>query len=428
MGRLLAMLCLALLALPAVAGARERDRDRDRLPDRWERKHGLSPKKPNGAADNDGDGAANRAEYRARSHPRRRDTDRDRLSDGFELKLSGTSPRRRDTDRDRTPDGAEDADGDSLSHSRERGLHTHPRRADTDRDGLADGRELALRTDPLDFDTDGDGWRDAREIALGSGPRDAGSRPKRPETTIVAYPGALVASRRASFRFRASAPARYQCSVDSGGWRACAADTAVTLPDGAHRLAVRAVNAEGWVDDTPASYRWTSDTLRPVVSISSAPSEWLRSTTGVFRFSATEAGVAFECRLDAGIWRACSSPSTNRSLSQGAHGFSVRARDRAGNLSAAVPAAPFTVDTLAPDTTITSVPASPATGPVTFTFTGTEAGSFRCSIDGGSYSACAPPVTLTGLSLGFHTFRVRALDQAGNRDGSPSRATFRISR
>ena len=95
----LPMVVLAYLAASVSAGA-PRDRDHDRLPDRWERKHHLSPTTPSAKRDPDGDHLRNRRELRLRTHPRRADTDRDRLRDGGEVRRFHTNPRKRDTDGD----------------------------------------------------------------------------------------------------------------------------------------------------------------------------------------------------------------------------------------------------------------------------------------------------------------------------------------
>jgi hypothetical protein len=123
--------------LPPSAAAR--DRDRDRLPDRWERRHGLSTHHRSAAGDPDRDTLRNRSEYRLRLHPRRRDTDRDGLSDGREVKRTRTNPRRKDTDGDGISDGIE------VEKTK-----TNPRRKDTDGDGIPDGREVGVGSDPRD--------------------------------------------------------------------------------------------------------------------------------------------------------------------------------------------------------------------------------------------------------------------------------------
>lgn len=140
------------LALPSAAGAQGGDRDRDRMPDRWERAHGLSAKTKDAAHDRDRDGLRNLSEYRARTHPRKRDSDRDGVADGHEDRdrdrvhnanedREGTSPARKDSDRNGVRDGAEDADGDGLENRGEQLTGMDPLNPDSDDDGIEDGAE-----------------------------------------------------------------------------------------------------------------------------------------------------------------------------------------------------------------------------------------------------------------------------------------------
>jgi hypothetical protein len=66
------------------AKAAVRDRNHDRIPDRWERRHGLSLEVSQLKRDQDRDGVRNRAEYLARTDPRDADTDDDGVRDGRE--------------------------------------------------------------------------------------------------------------------------------------------------------------------------------------------------------------------------------------------------------------------------------------------------------------------------------------------------------
>jgi hypothetical protein len=115
---LTALLALGALAVPGVAAAK--DKDRDGLPDRWERRHGLSTKHNGGGRDNDRDRVDNRNEYREH-----------------------TDPRDRDSDNDGRRDGAEDADRDKLRNAAEDATGNDPIDPDTDNDGIKDGREHA---------------------------------------------------------------------------------------------------------------------------------------------------------------------------------------------------------------------------------------------------------------------------------------------
>lgn len=108
----------------------------------------------------------------------------------------------------------------------------------------------------------------------------------------------------------------------------------------------------------------------------------------------------------------------------------VRARDVAQNLSPVTGPLTFTYDVTDPNTTITTPP--PATTDATdadiaFTCNDTPC-TFECQLDGGGFSACTSPVVLADLSLGAHTFEVRATDEAGNLDDTPASASWTVLR
>jgi len=47
-------------------------------------------------------------------------------------------------------------------------------------------------------------------------------------------------------------------------------------------------------------------------------------------------------------------------------------------------------------------------------------------MDAAAFAACATPKAYSGCTNGNHTFRVRAIDRAGNIDPTPSARTFTI--
>jgi hypothetical protein len=174
------------------------------------------------------------------------------------------------------------------------------------------------------------------------------------------------------------------------------------------------------------------DTTAPDTTITSAPADPTASTSASIAFNASESGSVFECKLDAGAYGNCSSPKAYTALSTGAHTFSVRASDAAGNTDASPASRTWTInppaDTTAPDTTISSGPNGPTNDSTPmFAFTATEASStFACRVDSGSYGACATPWTTAVLSDGSHTVSVRATDGAGNTDATPATRSFTV--
>jgi hypothetical protein len=108
--------------------------------------------------------------------------------------------------------------------------------------------------------------------------------------------------------------------------------------------------------------------------------------------------------------------------------FRVTATDAAGNPSTCSDPLPYVEDSATPETTITGGPTGTTTSStVAFSFTSSETSStFRCSIDGGAFTACTSPATFGPLSNGVHTFRVQATDAAGNTDPSPTFHEFTV--
>ncbi len=164
------------------------------------------------------------------------------------------------------------------------------------------------------------------------------------------------------------------------------------------------------------------DTTALDTTIDSGPSGLTNDPTPTFTFRADTADSTFECRIDAAMFAACGSTSTFTpalGLLDGEHTFAVRATDPATNTDATPAIRSFTVDTTAPDTTISAGPGEttllrrPA-----FAFAPNEpAATFSCSIDSEPFMACSTPLATRELAFGQHTFRVRA----PTRSASPTR-------
>jgi hypothetical protein len=85
-------------------------------------------------------------------------------------------------------------------------------------------------------------------------------------------------------------------------------------------------------------------------------------------------------------------------------------------------------DTTPPQTTVTTAPSGTVPGgSASVSFTSSEPGTFQCSLDGATYTACTSPQSYSTLAAGAHTFAVRAVDTAGNIDPTPATASWTTS-
>jgi len=146
-------------------------------------------------------------------------------------------------------------------------------------------------------------------------------------------------------------PVDFSCNVDDLAWQACAATTTIEyLSEGQHVLAVKAVDAAGNTSAI-ASTTWLVDLTAPTVDFVPLDAEYASSSIPVYWMgedkvaSSTEvSGMAtfdLEYRINADDWQtwfsgiiATSSIFDKTATSGDELFFRVRARDRAGNVSA----------------------------------------------------------------------------------------------
>jgi len=250
--------------------------------------------------------------------------------------------------------------------------------------------------------------------------------PPAPALTDAPQDPSGVGTARFSFS-DADSTASFQCQLDGGGFSACSSPKEYSgLGDGSHTFGVKAVDPIGH-ESGVTTYTWAVDTVHPVVTLSDKPPLLTNQTTASFSFSSNKPNSNYQCKLDGGSFGSCTSPRLYTGLGDGPHTFSVRAA-ALGNLGLTTQYT-WTIDTVAPNTVITTTPpASSTSGSANFTFTSTEVGStFACGLDAGGTTSCESPKTFSGLGDGSHTFRVKAVDAAGNVDTSPATYSWQIS-
>ena len=251
-----------------------------------------------------------------------------------------------------------------------------------------------------------------------------------PETAITSAPTDPTSATSATFSFISTeSGSTFECRLDGGAWAACGSPRGLTgLSEGAHAFAVRATDPAGNTDPTPATHTWAVDLTAPETSITSRPADPSRFTEAAFTLASSEPGSTFECRLDAGVWSTCTSPTVLAGLAAGSHTFAARAADGAGNVDPSPASFSWVVDLNSPETSIGSAPADPTNATsASFSFSASEPGStFECELDGAGWAPCASPHDYIGLADGAHTFEVRATDAAGNVDQSPAARAWTV--
>ena len=172
--------------------------------------------------------------------------------------------------------------------------------------------------------------------------------------------------------------------------------------------------------------------LPPTITITQPPQPLSRNRRPTVQFIANRP-VAFSCAVDGGTPQPCASPfAVPVALRDGRHGFAVTGVDLAGR-SGSSSAAPFTVDTRAPRTSIAKHPPKLVRTHrrkvrEAFRFRSSEAGAtFVCRVDRDLPRFCRARISRR-FEAGRHTVQVKARDAAGNVDRTPAVFHFRVKR
>jgi len=236
----------------------------------------------------------------------------------------------------------------------------------------------------------------------------------------------------------------FECKLDNGPWGRCDnGELNVTgLNDGSHTFLVRALGLQGRFDTTPAFCVWTVDTSAPDTYIVVSPENPSQVGSGTFVFSSNVRNPeAYYCVLSQGDrtevlpqlseYMECDPIYEFTNLADGQYTMHVYVVSAAGVTDQSPAVYTWSIDTNLPGTSLTTVPDPSICGSTTsIGFSSpTDEGltTFECSLDGGNWYACsAPRANLSGLAVGNHIFDVRAVDNTGNRDPSPSRVAFTV--
>jgi hypothetical protein len=258
-----------------------------------------------------------------------------------------------------------------------------------------------------------------------------------PDTAIGSAPTDPTSQTSATFAFSSSeGGSSFSCSLDGAAFGACTSPAVYSgLAEGSHTFQVKAADAAGNTDPTPASRTWTVDTTPPAAPVIESPPDGSLNNTGAFTLAGTaEPGATvqvFEGVVSKGTTTASGVGSWAKALTSvadGSHSYTARATDAAGNVSPASNAHTVVVDTTAPNTTIGAGPLGATSSPTAvFTFSADDpTATFACSLDGAAFTSCTSPKTYTGLAETSHTFQVRATDQAGNTDPTPASRSWTV--
>ncbi|MFB9404805.1 phytase [Pseudarthrobacter polychromogenes] len=105
---------------------------------------------------------------------------------------------------------------------------------------------------------------DPRQIGADGGGGDPGPDTTPPDTSITGGPSGTSSSTSAEFTFTATEPATFECALDGAAFEGCTSPkTYADLTVGSHVFAVRATDAAGNADPTPAERTWVIDTSAP---------------------------------------------------------------------------------------------------------------------------------------------------------------------
>jgi hypothetical protein len=217
----------------------------------------------------------------------------------------------------------------------------------------------------------------------------------------------------------------YTCKLDTDAAQGCTAGATLSfasLSEGGHTFTIEPTGT-GTVQ--PTTYTWTVDLTPPTTQITGKPAALSNSQTSTFTFTSSDPTATFLCTLNGSTPAACTSPLTYTGLADATRSLLIQAVDPAGNVDTQAQPINWTVDTTPPVTTLVVPGHLTGKDVVDFSFSSSEAGStFQCSFRTAAFVPCTSPYPVDVPGSGSHTFKVRAIDGAGNVDPTPATHTW----
>ena len=273
-----------------------------------------------------------------------------------------------------------------------------------------------------------------------------------PDTAITSGPEEAVQETTATFTFASNlSGVRFECAIDEMVenlfFLPCGTGGPWTFSDllfGEHELLVRAVDAAGNVDPIPAEWSWEIGGVPPPVLITSGPDLTTSDRSARFEFEAEGINLIYLCSLDGSEPSPCLPGKAYNGLPLGEHVFEVQVMTDQFSVSDAYVSTWEwrVIDSTGLDTTITMGPPDPTAGinpeaggeaDVPFAFSASDPrATFECAVDGELFQPCEQPFIASGLGLGKHMFRVRAVvvdptnSNIVNVDPTPARWHFTV--
>jgi hypothetical protein len=274
--------------------------------------------------------------------------------------------------------------------------------------------------------------------------------------TITAKPTNPTGSSSASFSFTGPTGASFECKLDLSSFSSCSSPKSYSgLSGGSHTFRVRAKKSGATSSET--TYTWVIDLTAPTVTsinragptpTNAASAQWTvmfsEAVKGVDAadFTLVKSGLGGTPAItgvtpNSTTLSASFTVTASTGTGSGTLGLNLVDNDSIvdalgnklggsgsgnGNKTGQV----FTIDRTAPNAPVVflgPLPQPPFGWPVpivlfAFTSGSSDVASYECSLDAGAWSPCSSPQTYGGLVDGPHSFRTRAIDEAGNVSGS----------